>query len=211
MYKNVNIYHKNYFLGVIFLIGKICGVICVISFVFACFTGNVGQLGGAVYEGAEKAVQLTISLVGMMCLWNGIMQVMQASGIVGKLARAFSPVLRVLFPDAYKKKNGIGEIAASFSANMLGIGNAATPLAVKAMVKLQENNLDKDSASDDMIMFTVLGCASLDIFPTTLIALRRAAGSANPFEIIVPVWVCSAITALLGVVCVKLYCLFWRK
>lgn len=190
----------------IFIIGKICGVICVLSFVFACITGNVGALGEAVYSGAENAVGLTLSLVGMMCLWNGIMQVMQASGFVEKMAVAFSPLLRVLFPDAYKKKNGIGEIAASFSANMLGIGNAATPLAVKAMEKLQENNGDKGRASNDMIMFTVLGCASLDIFPTTLIALRRAAGSGNPFEIIVPIWICSAITALLGVVCVKVYC-----
>lgn len=189
------------------MIGKICGVICVLSFVFACITGNVGALGEAVYSGAENAVQLTISLVGMMCLWNGVLQVMQASGVVDKLAALCSPLLNYLFPDAHKKHNGIGEIAAALSANMLGIGNAATPLALKAMDKLQENNDDKVRASNDMIMFTVLGCASLDIFPTTLIALRRAAGSGNPFEIIVPIWICSAITALLGVVCVKIYCL----
>ncbi|MBR5313893.1 MAG: nucleoside recognition protein [Clostridia bacterium] len=190
------------------MIGKICGFIIVLSFVFAVATGNVSALGDAIYAGAENAIDLSLSLMGMMCLWNGLMQVAQSAGIIDRAARVLSPVLKFLFPDAYKKNNGMGEIAASMSANVFGIGNGATPLAIKAMEKLQENNCNSDRASNDMIMFTVLGTASLDIFPTTLIALRRAAGSANPFEIIFPIWICSFVTAVLGILLVKIACAF---
>ncbi|MBE6718419.1 MAG: hypothetical protein E7574_04095 [Ruminococcaceae bacterium] len=193
------------------MIGKICGIICVISFIFGCFTGNLSQLSSAVVDGASNAVTLTITLMGMMCLWSGIMRVAQVSGIIDKFASLMSPVLKFLFPDAYKKKNGLGEIAASISANIFGIGNAATPLAICAMEKLQENNEKKDVATNDMIMFAVLGTASFDIFPTTLIALRRAADSQNPFEIIVPVWICSFLTAVFAVLLVKGFCALKKR
>ena len=193
------------------MIGKICGIICVISFIFGCFTGNLSQLSSAVVDGASNAVTLTITLMGMMCLWSGIMRVAQVSGIIDKFASLMSPVLKFLFPDAYKKKNGLGEIAASISANIFGIGNAATPLSICAMEKLQENNAQKDVATNDMIMFAVLGTASFDIFPTTLIALRRAADSQNPFEIIVPVWICSFLTAVFAVLLVKGFCALKKR
>ncbi len=187
------------------VIGKIFGILCVISFGFGLYSDNLDKIGNAVVESAGGAVELTVSLVGIMCLWNGIMSVAKESGFIDRMARIMSPILKFLFPDSYKKKNGIGEIAASISANIFGIGNAATPLALKAMEKMQENNSDKTKATDDMIMFTVLGTASFDFFPTTLIALRKAANSANPFEIIVPVWICSFFTALFAVLLVKIY------
>ncbi len=187
------------------MIGKIFGVLCLVSFGFGIYTGNLDKMGNAVIDSAGSAVELTLSLIGIMCLWNGIMRVAKECGFIDKMARIMSPVLRFLFPDTYNKKNGVGEIAASISANIFGIGNAATPLALKAMEKMQENNKDKDIASDDMIMFTVLGTASFDFFPTTLIALRKAANSENPFEIIVPVWICSLLTAAFAVLLVKTY------
>ena len=193
------------------MIGKICGLICVLSFLFACFTGNISNIGNAVMEGASSAVQLTFSLMGMMCLWNGIMKVAVETHFIDFVSKIMSPVLKWLFRDAYNKKHGIGEIAASISANIFGIGNAATPLAINAMERLQENNGNSENASDDMIMFTVLGTASFDVFPTTLIALRKSAGSANPFEIIVPVWICSFLTAFFAVMLVKVYCSFRKK
>ena len=186
------------------MIGKICGVICAVSFVFGAYSGSLGQMGSAVMDGASNAVELTVSLLGAMCLWNGILEVARVSGATRAFASLLSPFLRFLFPDTYRKNNGMGEIAASFTANIFGIGNAATPLAIGAMKKLQENNEDKTKASDDMVMFTVLGTASFDLFPTTLIALRRANGSTAPFEIIVPVWICSFATAFLGVLLVKI-------
>lgn len=193
------------------MIGKIFGAICIISCFFGALSGNLSDMSAAVLDGASNAVELTISLVGTMCLWNGIMRVAQSSGAVDKLAKLMSPVLKFLFPDASEKKNGLGEIAASMSANILGIGNAATPLAVKAMGKLQENNPDKDVATPDMIMFTVLGTACFSLFPTTLIALRRAAGSANPFEIIAPVWICSFLSSAFAVILTKIFCSAKKK
>ena len=189
------------------MIGKISGLICVLSFVFGVINGNVGQMSEAIFEGASSAVTLTISLVGTLCLWNGIMQVATASGLIEKFSKIMAPLLKFLFPDAYRKKNGLGEIAVSISANIFGIGNAATPLAIKAMEKLQQNNVDKSVASDDMVMFTVLGTASLDLFPTTLIALRQTAGSENALAVVVPIWICSFTTAVLGVILVKVFCM----
>ncbi len=193
------------------MIGKIFGVLCFFSFVFGCVTGNLNQMGNAIIDSAGSAVSLTVSLVGIMCLWNGIMRVAQECGFINKMAVIMSPVLRFLFPETYRKKNGIGEIAASISANIFGIGNAATPLAINAMEKMQENNNDKNTATDDMIMFTVLGTASFDFFPTTLIALRRAANSHDPFEIIVPVWICSFFTAVVAILLVKLFVSFRKS
>lgn len=188
------------------MIGKICGLICVLSFIFGLVNGNVGQMSEAIFDGASSAVSLTVSLIGTMCLWNGIMRVASASGLIEKFSKVMSPLLKFLFPDAYRKKNGIGEIAVSISANIFGIGNAATPLAIKAMEKLQQNNIDKAIASNDMVMFTVLGTASLDLFPTTLIALRQTAGSIDALEVVVPIWICSFVTAVLGIILVKIFC-----
>ncbi len=188
------------------MIGKICGLICVLSFIFGLVTGNVGQMNEAIFEGASNAVSLTVSLIGTMCLWNGIMRVASASGLIERFSRVMAPLLKFLFPDAYRKNNGLGEIAVSISANVFGIGNAATPLAIKAMERLQQNNNNKTVASNDMVMFTVLGTASLDLFPTTLIALRQTAGSVNAVEVVVPIWICSFVTAALGVILVKIFC-----
>lgn len=193
------------------MIGKICGGICVFSFIFSCVNGTLGEVGNAIIDGSSKAVTLTISLMGMMCLWNGVMQVAKAGGVTEKMSRLMSPVLKFLFPDAYKKKNGMGEISASITANIFGLGNASTPLAIKAMEKLQENNTDSQTATNDMVMFTVLGCTSFDIFPTTLIALRKAAESKSPFEIIVPVWICSLCTAVVAVLLAKALCCIKSK
>lgn len=192
------------------MIGRIFGILCIISFVFAVFSGNMQSLSTAVIDGAQNAVTLTISLLGMMCLWCGVMNVLKTIGAIDGLAKLLSPVLKFLFPTAYKTGNGAGEIAAAVSANFLGIGNAATPLAIKAMEALSKDNKNSDRASDDMIVFTVLGTSSIDFFPATLIALRRAAESSNPFEIIVPVWIVSTSCAVFGVLIAKGLCV-WKS
>lgn len=192
------------------MIGRIFGILCIISFIFAIFSGNMQSLSTAVIDGAQNAVTLTISLLGMMCLWCGIMNVLKTIGAIDGLAKLLSPVLKFLFPTAYKTGNGAGEIAAAVSANFLGIGNAATPLAIKAMESMAKDNKDSNTASDDMIVFTVLGTSSIDFFPATLIALRRAAESSNPFEIIVPVWIVSTSCAVFGILIAKGLCV-WKS
>ncbi len=187
------------------MLGKIFGVICTISFVFALFCGNMAELADAVIDGAAEAVQITLSLLGMMALWCGVMRVAERAGAVRALSKLISPFLRMFFPTAYRTGRGIGEISASISANLLGIGNAATPLALSAMKKMQEDNPERSVASDDMITLAVLNSSSLSLLPTTLIALRRASGSAAPYEIIVPVWICSFVCSLLALVLTRAF------
>ena len=180
------------------MLGRVFGCMCLISFVFAMYTGNSEGLLIAVLDGASGAVTLTISLCGMMALWCGIMKVFEGAGLIERLSRLLSPLLRRCFSAAYRSGEGIGEISANISANMLGIGNAATPLALAAMKKLQAINPDKSTASADMITLAVMNTASLNIIPSTIIALRRAAGSAEPHAVIAPIWIVSAACATLA-------------
>ena len=180
------------------MLGKIFGAICVASVCFALINSGADDIGNAVIDGASSAVSLTISLCGMMCLWCGIMRVLERAGMIEKLARLLSPLLRLFFPDAYRRGVGCSEIAASISANLLGIGNAATPLAICAMKKLQENNLTPSIASHDMITLAVLNTASASIVPGTVLALRRAAGSGAPTAVVAPIWICSFCTSALA-------------
>lgn len=167
-----------------------------ISLIFGVFSGNMYALSSAALEGAGRAVSLTIELCGGMALWGGIMRVLERVGAVKRFSLLFRPLLKLLFPDAYRKNNGLEEISSTFAANMLGIGNAATPLALRAMKKLEENRIsnriDDGCASDDMVTFSVMNTAPISLLPTTLLTMRAASGSADPFAVIPAVWICSA-------------------
>lgn len=171
-------------------------------------TGNLAQLSNAVIDGAARAVDVTLSLLGIMCLWCGVMRVLSEAGLIRKLAKILSPVMKIVFPEASRTGVGIEEITASISANILGVGNAATPLAMKAMEKMESVNPEPDTATDDMVTLAVLGCSSIDIMPTTIIAIRRAADSPEPYKIIVPVWICSVMCAVLSVVLSRMMSMF---
>lgn len=176
----------------------ISGIIIAISFIFALFSGNISEVSAAAITGGTRAVTLTISLVGMMCLWNGIMRCAQELGILKRLSVIMSPMLKPVFPDAWKSGRGTSEICAAISANILGVGNAATPLAVAAMRSLSDGRCD--TATDDMITFTVLGTAFPCIIPTTVISLRIAAGSNTPLDILPAVWICSVNLSLFAAI-----------
>lgn len=198
------------------MIGKIFGVLTVLSVIFAIYTGRIAETGMGIVEGAESAVKLTLSLAGITCLWNGIMQVFLSAGAIEKLSKIISPLLRLLYPDAYKlRKSGnkdaaaaLQAISANIGANILGIGNASTPLGIKSMKlmgKIKDKNTNPDSADKDMIMFAVFNCASMQVIPITLIALRTAAGSADVFGVIPAIWICSVLCVIVSVVLVKLF------
>ena len=182
------------------MLGKCFFVLCAAAVICSLFTGNITQLSNAVIDGAAASVDLTITLAGNMCLWCGIMEVLRKAGAIEKLSKILSPILKRVFPNAWKNGCAKEEITAAISANMLGIGNAATPFALEAMNKLQEQNPNKSTATPDMITLAVLGTSSVNLLPTTLIALRRSAGSAFPFSIIIPIWLCSAMCAIFGVI-----------
>ncbi|MBQ7335116.1 MAG: spore maturation protein A [Clostridia bacterium] len=166
-----------------------------ISLIFAIFTGNIEALGSAVLDGAASAVQVLLSLCGMMCLWCGMMQVLSQAGLIRRLAKLLSPLLRIFFPTAYRTGEGIEEISANISANLLGIGNAATPFALRAMEQMQKHNPIPEKADPEQITLAVLNTASVSLIPANLLALRRAAGSENPYAVMIPVWVVSLLCA----------------
>lgn len=204
------------------MLGKCFSVICIVSVIFAIVTKNISNLSNAVVDGASRAVELSLSLLGVMCLWSGLMELLRSAGVVRKMAQILRPVLRLAFPHAFKTGIGAEEITMNVSANMLGIGNAATPLAIAAMKAMREGEIENgnresaqdvesDIATDDMITLAVLNASSLDLLPTTIIALRRAAGSADPYSIIVPVWICSAAGSVLAVLLCRFFAVIFRQ
>ena len=181
------------------MLGKCFSVLSIISFIFAIFTGNMESLCKSILEGASKSVTICISLIGIMALWSGIMAVLKDSGLIKKLAKLLKPFLKLLFPSAIKNGVANEEIALCVSANILGISNATTPLALDAINKLKKSEND-NVASNDMIMLSSLGCHSFCLVPSTVIALRMAMGGQISYEIILPVWICSLACSLLGII-----------
>jgi spore maturation protein A len=173
------------------MLGKIFGALCGLSLVFGTLSKRLPEVASAIPDGAGKAIEVTLTLLGMMCLWSGVMQVLSDAGIIQKISRLFAPLLRYIFPKAYQTGEGYEEICATLSANFLGVGNAATPFALCAMKKMQAHNPTPEIADNEQITLVVLSTASLTLVPANLLALRRAAGSADPFCIMIPVWITS--------------------
>jgi len=184
------------------MIGKVFAVVCIISLVCALITGNIEKLSVSVVEGAEKAVTLVIALCGMMGLWNGMMNVLEKAGACRFLSKLIRPFLKVFFPASSRDTASSEAISASVAANMLGLGNAATPLGIRAM-----QSMKKIGADDDMITFTVMNTAPLSLMPSTLIALRSAGGAANPFDVVAAVWICSGATMMFSLLLSRLLAL----
>lgn len=186
------------------MLGKCFFIICTVSIISSLFFGTLPEMSPAILEGAERGVTLSIEMLGMMCLWSGIMEVLKDAGGISLLRKILGPLLVKIFPDAFESGIGADEITAAVSANMLGIANAATPLALKAMKKLDSQNVTPDTPSDDMVTLTALGSSSVSLFPTSVIALRAAAGSASPTAILLPVWICSFICSAFSVLLCRL-------
>ena len=180
------------------MINKIFSFFAITSFITAIFTGNMDNLCLSIINGTAKSVSVTISLLGMMVLWCGIMSVFKESGILSILSRIIRPIFKKIFPESFKKNVATEEITACVSANILGISNAATPLALKAMRALDKQN-NSDKASADMITLCIIGCSCFNIIPTTLLSLRAQHNAEIIYEIIPPVWICSFLCMFLGI------------
>ena len=186
------------------MIGKCFFVLTSISLCAAIYNGRISELSQAVLDGAGEAVEITVALLGMMCLWCGIIEVLRDAGTVSRLSRLLSPLLRRAFPDAYRTGVAVEEICAAVAANMLGIANAATPFALAAMERLDRENPMPERESDDMVTLSVLGASSVSLLPTTVISLLHAEGSASPYSVIVPIWICSSVCTVFVVVLSRL-------
>lgn len=178
------------------MLNSIWPVFIIISFSYAIFSGNLENLNLAIFQSTSDAIMLSIDLLGTICLWNGIMQVSNKTSIINKLTKLLSPIIKILFPDVRRNKQVQKEISMNMIANILGLGNAATPLGLKAMKSMQRDNPKKDTLTNSMLVFIVLNTASIQIIPTTVIAIRNSLGSNNPTSIIFPVWIATICAAL---------------
>ena len=173
----------------------------IVSILCSVFFGNTENLSKALVDSGASSIQLIMTMAGIICIWTGIMKIAVESGLTSIFARVFSPLLRPLFPSLDKNSDAFKSISMNISANLLGLGNAATPFGLKAMEQLHTLNNHGDTASNEMIIFVVMNTASLQLLPTTLASLRQAYGSNAPFEIIVPVWISSACALAAALIC----------
>ena len=171
-------------------------------------TGRGPEVAAAAGAGAAAAVELCLSIAGMMCLWTGVMEVMRRAGLADALSRMLYPVLRRLFPRAARDKETMGSISANVSANLLGLGNAATPLGIEAAKRMSRGCSGR--ASDDLCMLVVCNTASIQLIPTTVATVRAAAGCSTPFDILPAVWLASALSVGVGILACKIFSHIWR-
>jgi spore maturation protein A len=187
------------------MLGICFSVLVIPSVFYAARHGTLGSISLALLDGADKAVEIAVSLVGITALWSGILSVLTGIGALSFVSRLLAPVLARVFPDTYPHGAGAEEITACISANLLGVSNAATPFALRAMEKMGQENGGSSVASRDMITLVLLSASGFSLFPTSVIALRRAAGAIDPTSILLPVWIVSLTGAMLSVVLSRLF------
>lgn len=171
-----------------------------VSLIVAAFTGRLDITMQEGMRAATDAITTVIGFAGVMCLWTGLMKIAEEGGMIRLICKWAKPIARRLFPDIEPESPAMGAIMLNLTANLLGMGNAATPLGIKAMGELDKLNAHSATASNAMCMFVVLNTASIQLIPTTIIAIRSAAGSIAPFEIMLPIWITSLCGILAGVI-----------
>lgn len=179
-------------------------IFIIISIIYAILSGNIENLNNSIFESTQSAINLTLTLIGTTCLWCGIMEIASNTDIIKGLSTILKPFVEKLFPKIDLEGKSYQNIIMNIIANILGLGNAATPLGLKAMDELQKENKNKKELSDEMMMLIVLNTASLQIIPTSIIAIRSSLGSQNPTQIIVPVWISTICAAIVGIIITKI-------
>ena len=175
---------------------------------YGLFSGTIGAVGNAAMEGAAAAVDLCLSMAGIMCLWSGVMSIMKASGLMDGLSRLFRPVLSRLLPRACRDPETLAALSGNVSANLLGLGNAATPLGIRAAQRMTAGTNGR--ASDDLCTLVVLNTASIQLLPTTVAGVRAALGSGSAFDILPAVWLASLLSVAAGLTAAKIFSKLWR-
>ena len=187
-----------------------CGMV-LLSLLFGLVNGRLDDVAAAALEGAGSAIQLSLSMAGVLCLWSGVMEVMKVCGLSDGLARAFRPLLRRLLPNASRDTETLAAISANVSANLLGLGNAATPLGIRAACRMARGC--GGIASDELCLLVVLNTASIQLLPATVASVRSAAGCRTPFDILPAVWLASVLSVSAGLLMARLLAAAgrWRR
>ncbi len=180
-----------------------------VSLIFSLIYGQGSALSAAVAEGAEKAVTLSLSLAGSLCLWSGAGHLMEKTGITGMLSRLLSPALFRLFPKAKQDAALAGDLSANVCANILGLGNAATPMGIRATKRLVDPK-HPQLATDQLCRLVVLNTASIQLIPANVAAVRAGLGCQSPFDILPAVWITSLCSAGLGLLAAFIFGKLWK-
>lgn len=180
----------------------------VVSLLFGIITGNIGQIGTAALDGAAAAVELCLSMAGVICLWTGVMEMMNRCGLSTLLARLFRPFLQRMMPRSSQDEETLSAISANISANLLGLGNAATPLGIRAARRMARGA--EGAATDELCLLVVLNTASIQLLPTTIAGVRAAHGCRTPFDILPAVWFSSVLSVGAGLLMAKILSKLWR-
>ena len=180
-----------------------------LSLLFGCATGQLSAISAAALTGAQSAVELCLSMAGAICLWSGVMTLMDRCGLSGKLAALLRPLLRRILPNASRDRETLAALSANVSANLLGLGNAATPLGIRAATRMAQGC--GGVASDELCRLVVLNTASIQLLPTTVAAVRSAHGCAAPFDILPAVWLSSVLSVSAGLLAARVLQTIWRR
>jgi len=179
-----------------------------VSLIFGALTGNLSSLSAAALEGAQSAVELCFTMCGVMCLWTGVMELMDQCALTDKIATLFRPLLRRLLPQASRDSETLAAVSANLSADLLGLGNAATPLGIRAARRMSRGC--GGVASNELCLLVVLNTASIQLLPTTLAGVRASLGASDPFDILPCVWLVSLLSVLAGLFAAKVLARLWR-
>lgn len=179
------------------------GFMILVSLIYSAINGNIAETMASAFDGATNAITVVLSFAGVMCLWTGLINAAERAGLSKLLKKVLSPIIRFLFPKLDKKSKALDFITLNICANLLGLGNGATPMGVKAMKELDRGG---DYPTDEMCMFIVLNTTAFQLIPSSILALRSGMGAEDTFSVIVPIWVTSLISLTVSVFCVKIMC-----
>lgn len=193
------------------MMNKIWGVFIVIGILFSLLTGNIETINNEFINSPGEILSIFLSMVPLMILWSGIMNIAKDAGLLDKIANFLTPLFRIIFPDIPKGHESLGYIASNLTINMLGIHNASTPFGLKAMKSLNELNKDKKTASRSMITFLVLNTSGVTIIATDIIAIRSMYGAANPTMILSTTIIATLMTTVFGLLIDRIFYKLWRK
>lgn len=184
-------------------------LLIVISIIFGAKNGRLSDVINAILTGAEKTVEITLYLIGIMAFWLGIMKIAEKSGCIDFVAKLFNPIAKKLFPEIKNDKTAIGNIAMNFSANAFGLSNAATPMGIKAIEQMQKHNIEPKSASNPMCMLLAMNTAGFQLVPATVIAILAANGDKNPTSIVLPTLIVTTIAFTFAIFIAKVFEKIW--
>lgn len=187
------------------MLKKIWYFFILFSILFATLNGNLNRITSVFTTASTQSVTMCISLLGSMCFWMGIMEIIKESGLINKISLIIKPLIKHLFNNAKNDKEAINAVVLNLCANILGLGNAATPFGIEAMKKLQYTNKNKNTLSDDMIMFLVLNTSCLQLLPTSIFAYRASLGAKNPQIVFIPIILTTLFTMLISIIIAKLF------